>query len=67
MATRKGSALLHWPILLTPLLVALSAPQAQAGDSDAEREQLAALSRAPKLHYSHQVAQVCAPACIYLV
>lgn len=45
MATRKGLALLHWSLFLTSLLVALSAPHSQAGDSDAEREQLAAVIR----------------------
>lgn len=45
MATRKGPALLHWPLLLTSLSVALSTPHARAGDSDAEREQLAAVIR----------------------
>lgn len=45
MATRKGLALLHESLILTLFLVALSAPHARAGDSDAEREQLGAVIR----------------------
>ena len=64
MATRKGLALLHWPLLLTPLLVALSTPHAWAGDSDAEREQLAAVIRQLTIteHLAVQTAARAAPA-----
>lgn len=62
MATRKGPALLHWP-LLTLLLVALSAAHAWACDSDAEREQLAAVIRQLTIteHLAVQTAARAAP------
>lgn len=64
MATRKGLALLHWPLLLTSLSVALSTPHAWAGDSDAEREQLAAVIRQLTIteHLAVQTAARAAPA-----
>ena len=64
MATRKGLALLYGSLLLTSLSVALSAPHAQAGDSDAEREQLAAVIRQLAIteHLAVQTAVHAAPA-----